>query len=315
MFKNYLRIQPAPIQLLIFLTFWFVLMLLSVYLQQVYIMMETGIGSDGLMAFLEKDLYQHPNLIFVSNALFQCFTFLLPAVIYAYLADPKPVQYLGGRAPGNRLQPFWVIFLGIVLIFFISPMGQWLKEIDMGSASKALDEQREKMILSYLNSGNAWSALRSVLLIAVIPACCEEIFFRGIVLKFAHTFLKRWWLSITVSALLFAAFHTSISEFVPIFFAGVILGTIYYLTSSIWMSILLHLIFNGLQVVGSMYSNPQMEKSLTQTGTLAVLFGIAAALVAAFLYLMYRSRTPLPEQWGVVLPKDKEPGWDMNTGQ
>jgi membrane protease YdiL (CAAX protease family) len=310
MFKNYLRIQPAPIQLFIFLTFWCALMLLGLFLQPLYIKAVTGVGTDHLQAFLENGMYNYPNVIFVSNALFQV---LLPAIIYAYLSDPQPVKYLGGIAPGKKTQPFWVVILAIGLIFSISPLGTWLKEIDLGSTSKALDEQREKFIMSYLSSGNAWTILRSILLIAVVPAFCEEIFFRGVLMKFAHTLFKKWWLSIIISSLLFAAFHTSISEFVPIFLAGIILGSVYYLTSSIWMSILLHLLFNGLQVVLGVYSNPQMEKSLEQQGTLLGVFGVAAVVVVICLFMLNKARTPLPATWSVVKPEVKEQDWDMNA--
>jgi membrane protease YdiL (CAAX protease family) len=313
MFKNYLRIHPTPIQLFIFLTFWCALMLLGLFLQPLYIKAATGIGSDQLQAFLEKDMYNHPNVIFVSNALFQVFTFLLPAIIYAYLADPQPVKYLGGTLPGKKTQPFWVIILAIGLIFLIAPLGTWLKEIDLGKTSKALDEQREKFIMSYLSSGNVWTILRSILLIAIVPAFCEELFFRGVLMKFAHTLFKKWWLSIIISSLLFAAFHTSISEFVPIFLAGIILGSVYYLTSSIWMSILLHLLFNGLQVVLGMYSNPQMEKSMEQQGTLLSVFGIAAVIVGVCLFMLNKGRTPLPANWSVVKPEVKEQEWDVNA--
>lgn len=306
MFKNYLRIHPAPIQLFIFLTFWCALMLLGLFLQPLYIRYATGIGADQLQSFLKKDMFNYPNVIFVSNALFQVFTFLLPAITYAYLADPQPVKYLGGTASGKKIQPFWVAILAIGLIFFISPLGTWLKEIDLGATSKAIDEQREKMILSYLSSGNAWTTLRSILLIAIIPAFCEEIFFRGVLMKFTHTLFKKWWLSIIISSLLFAAFHTTISEFVPIFLAGIILGSVYYLTSSLWMSILLHLLFNGLQVVFGMYSNPQMEKSLEQQGTLLGVFGIAVVIVGACLFMLNKARTPLPANWSVVVSEEKE---------
>lgn len=313
MFKNYLRIQAAPIQLFIFLTFWCALMLLGLFLQPLYIKAVTGVGADQLQAFLENGMFNYPNVIFVSNALFQLFTFLLPALIYAYLADPQPVKYLGGTAPGKKIQPFWVVILAVGLIFFLSPLGTWLKEIDLGSTSRALDEQREKFIMSYLSSGNAWTILRSILLIAVVPAFCEEIFFRGVLMKFAHTLFKKWWLSIIISSLLFAAFHTSISEFVPIFLAGIILGSVYYLTSSIWMSILLHLLFNGLQVVLGMYADPEMEKSLGQQGTLLIVFGIAALIVAVCLFMLNKARTPLPATWSVVTPEVKEQEWDINA--
>lgn len=306
MFKKYLRIQPAPVQLIIFLTFWFVLMMLSIYLNQFYITRITGIKTSDLPDFLENGLYKAPDIIFVSNALFQVFAFLFPALIYAYLADPQPIKYLGGVGPGKKVQPLWVMIMAVALIFFVSPLGQWLKALDLGSASKSLDERREKMILSYISSGNAWTMIRSVFLIAVIPAFCEELFFRGLLMKFTYSILKRWWISILVSALIFAAFHTSVSEFVPILIAGIILGTVYYLTSSILMNVLLHLLFNGLQVIAGMSSDPNMEQSLAQQSTLILLFAVATIIVGFCLFMLHRARTPLPYSWNVYVPEEKE---------
>jgi uncharacterized protein len=272
----------------------------------------TGISASQLPAFVENGIYKMPNLVFASNALFAVFAFLLPALVYAYLADPQPIKYLGGRAPGKGIQTFWVMLLALSLIFFISPLAEWLKQIDLGSASRELDEQRSKFLFAYMASGNAWTVVKSLFLIALLPALCEEVFFRGLLMKFGYSIFKKWWLAITVSALVFAAFHTSISEFVPIFIAGVILGTVYYLTSSLWMNILLHLVFNGLQLLLGIYTNPELEHSMTQTSTLIIIFCVAGLITAIGLYMLNRARTPLPNKWSIVLQPEPEEEWDMD---
>jgi membrane protease YdiL (CAAX protease family) len=313
MFKKYLRIQPAPVQLIIFLAFWSILLLLSQLALPFYFRISLGITTDQLEQFIKTDMYNYPGVIFVSNAIFQVGTFLLPALLYAYLADPEPVAYLGIKKPQKPIQLFWVVLLAISLIFFVSPLAAWLKEIDLGSTSKALDEQRDKIIASYLSGGNTWTSIRSIFLIAVIPAICEELFFRGMLMKVAHSFVPKWWFSISVSALVFAAFHTSISEFVPIFIAGIILGMTYYLTSSLWLSILLHLVFNGIQAIGGIYSNSEMNKQLESGSNIAIIFGIAAALVVFCLYFLFKNKTILPQNWSIVLRDAEEEKWDMDA--
>src|ERR1700748_1197609 len=96
MFKKYLRIQPISIQLIIFLSFWSVLLLLGQFALPFYFRLSLGITADKLPQFIEKDMYGYPNIIFISNAIFQVMTFLLPAFVFAYLADAKPIAYLGG---------------------------------------------------------------------------------------------------------------------------------------------------------------------------------------------------------------------------
>lgn len=303
MFKNYLRIQPAPVQLLIFISFWCALMLLGMFIAPMYIRSAAGIAPDQMARFVEQDMYRFPNIVFVSNALFQLTSFLIPALVFAYLADPSPRRYLGGVAPGRHIQIPVAILLAPCLIFALGPVAEGMKQLDLGNTSRALDEQRDKFIQAYLRSGSAWTTIKSILLIAVLPAFCEELFFRGLVMKFAYSFFRRWWLSVILSAAVFSFFHSSISEFLPIFLAGVVLGWVYYLTGSIWTSILLHLAFNATQALAAIYGSQELDTALDQPAAMLAVFGIATALTAAGLYILYRKRTPLPDGWSVAVPE------------
>jgi len=306
MFKKYLRIQPPPVQLVIMLAFWFLLFLLGSAGMMYYISIAFRVPSGQLDKFMQGELYNHLNVVFTTQALFQVATFLVPALLYAYLADPRPGAYLGLKKPDKPVQTILVLLLGICLIFFVSPLSSWLKEMDLGSTSKELDAQREKFIDAYLSGGNVWTTIRNVILIAVVPAFCEEFFFRGLIMKFAHSFVPKWWFSIGISALVFAASHTTISEFVPIFIAGIILGTIYYLTSSLWLAVLLHLIFNASQALLGIYSTPAIDKALENNQIVVTLFIIASLLVTAALFLVFKNKTPLPRNWSVYVPEGKE---------
>lgn len=305
MFKKYLRIQPPAIQLCIFLAFWSLLLMLGQYATVAYFKLSLGIGSEQMADFIENGMYQHPNVVFVSNALFQILTFLAPALLYAYLADPQPAAYLGIRQPLKPIQVLLAAILGFSLVFFVAPLGGWIKELNLGETSRVLDEQREANLNAYLAKGNWLISLRSIFLIAVIPAICEEFFFRGMLMKMAHSFVKKWWFSIGFSALIFAAFHTSLSEFVPIFFAGVALGVVYYLTSSIWLNVLAHLLVNAIQVLLNMYSSPQLESSLDNNMNV-IIFIIASLIVSAALYFLFKNKTPLPQNWTIFQPEVAE---------
>lgn len=275
-------------------------MLLSLFIQPLYIKAAAGISSAQMEHFLENDIYRYPNLIFVSNALFQVFSFLVPALVYAYLADPSPRAYLGLVKPARAIGIAGIIVMTFGLLCFTGAIAEWTAQLDLGQSSKELDRQREGFINAYLNAGSGWAVLRSILLIALVPAICEELFFRGVILKFAQSMFRRWWLSIGVSAFLFTLFHASVSEFLPIFIAGVVLGWVYYITGSMWMSILLHLLFNGIQALVGIYATPAMEKSLEGAGPTVIAFAIGAVLLAGSIFFLYRKRTPLPDSWSVA---------------
>ena len=73
---------------------------------------------------------------------------------------------------------------------------------------------------------------------------CEEWFFRKLLLDRACIYGEK--LAIFVSALLFACYHTSVYQFFYAFFVGLILGYLYLRTGKLWVTVLMHAVFNLL---------------------------------------------------------------------
>lgn len=87
--------------------------------------------------------------------------------------------------------------------------------------------------------------------LALIPAVCEELFFRGYLLTALRSGMASQ-LAIAMSAVLFGLFHVFVMDslfferFVPSTFLGLILGWVCYRTGSVLPGMLLHTIHNGL---------------------------------------------------------------------
>jgi sodium transport system permease protein len=82
--------------------------------------------------------------------------------------------------------------------------------------------------------------------LALTPALCEETFFRGLMLSG----LRRWgpWAAIGTTALLFGLLHLSIYRLLPTFLLGLVLGYAVWRSRSLYCSILIHALNNGLAV-------------------------------------------------------------------
>ncbi len=298
MFKSYIRTQPAAVQLMILLSFWSALKLLFLLLMP-FLLTRAGISMENYA----NELFNHPNLVLTLNMLNSVFTFLLPAAVFVYLADPKPLQYLGLEKPQQGRLVALVTGMALVLIPVAGILGGWIKDLNLGNFSADLDEQRMKMLEQYIGSGSIATMLLNVVLIGLVPAICEEVFFRGVVQRFAHTWLKKWWLSVGVSALIFAFAHASISEFIPITIAGFVLGWVYYRTGNLWLAILLHFLHNGLQVVLAYVSSGSGE--LDSASWISVLvFSIAALILLVCLQQLQKTNRPLPSGWSVVYKEE-----------
>lgn len=89
------------------------------------------------------------------------------------------------------------------------------------------------------------------LLLFVIVAFTEEIAFRGYILNNLMQGMNKW-IALTISAVLFALFHSSndnvsIIALLNIFVAGFLLGINYVFTKNLWFAILLHFSWNFFQ--------------------------------------------------------------------
>jgi len=80
--------------------------------------------------------------------------------------------------------------------------------------------------------------LLSLLIIAISPGVCEEIMFRGTMMRAYEGLGKR--MAIICSAILFGIFHLNLQNLIGPIFLGLILATIVYKTNSIYASILGH---------------------------------------------------------------------------
>lgn len=95
----------------------------------------------------------------------------------------------------------------------------------------------------------------TVILIVFVVPCVEEILFRGLV----QTWLRRYLsvsAAISIASLIFALFHFSTSQganngelLVSLFVLACFLGFVYERQQSLWASIGLHSIFNGVSVL------------------------------------------------------------------
>ena len=87
---------------------------------------------------------------------------------------------------------------------------------------------------------------KDIILVAVLPAFCEEVLHRGILLQGTkHSGFKR---AIILSALCFALIHLNISQFFFAFVVGIIIGFVSVVSKNIWTAIIIHFTTNALSV-------------------------------------------------------------------
>ena len=109
--------------------------------------------------------------------------------------------------------------------------------------------EMEAQLRTWFNAEYPQNFLPALLIFAVLPAFVEELVFRGGLMKkliiVSHGKLH---FGVVVSSLIFAAVHMQPWNLLPMIALGMILGYVYHFTKDIRLSMLLHFLYNGIQI-------------------------------------------------------------------
>ena len=142
---------------------------------------------------------------------------------------PKAADLVGGA----------LVALGMFSIILVVSMGMMkLFPESTGNVETAFSD---------IMSGNRLAVL---LVIALAPAVCEEMLFRGVIL---HALKARYRMpaAIAVTAVLFGLFHMSLVKFLPTGLLGLALCILVWKTGSIYPAMLMHFINNAISVAAN----------------------------------------------------------------
>jgi uncharacterized protein len=173
--------------------------------------------------------------------------FGLPALAFSKLKTGSWVRYSGIQ---NRF-PALLILLVPLLVISAYPMINLSYFINQhaffANWMKSAQEEYE-LLTNALMSGTSVSIyLINLFTIAIFPAIAEEWFFRGTMQPLLRE-RTNMHVAIIVTAVIFSLIHFEFSGFLPRVCLGLLLGYIYQISGSLWVSIWAHLFNNGLEV-------------------------------------------------------------------
>jgi membrane protease YdiL (CAAX protease family) len=125
---------------------------------------------------------------------------------------------------------------------------------------------------------------KALIIFAVVPGICEEVFYRGVILQGFRRGLGNWQ-AITVTSFLFAVMHMSPYRFFPQFAMGIMAGWLRVRTGSLVAPIVLHIGHNALLVIAGYVLGAQASWVVVAIGA------VACAILA---YAFWGPRRPAP---------------------
>ncbi len=312
---RYFRAYPWAFQLLLFLLMMFTFLSGSRAIVLSVLTKMTGFTLEQLAAVGPASPAAMVSVAIWVQGILNLAIFFMPAYLFAYLSTPRPGEFLGLRKPGKSIQPLLVVLVMIGATPLFQGIESIIGKINFGAAVKAEQEANDNMMMAFLNISSFASFIKIFVIMAIVPALGEEIFFRGVMMRFARQRSRNMVMPVIFTAVLFSLSHTNIYGYLSIFLAGVLLAVIYNVTGSLWCSILGHMSFNGLQVI-LMYAstrNAGVKHFLEQSSTLYLMVAGGAVLFGVSFYLLLKNKTPLPANWSDnFTPEELEKeNWDL----
>ena len=188
----------------------------------------------------------------VIHVINQVVGYFLSACLVAFLLHRRPAYLLGFHGSIRARQAGLVILITAIALLVGTALSYINHQVPIPADWKLRFDKMEtdynQQAQAILNLKNTGDYIIALLVMAVVPAICEETLFRGGLQNFLTRSARNYWVGVVVVSLLFSVAHFSFYGFLFRFFLGMVLGLIYQYTGRLWLAILAHFLNNALAV-------------------------------------------------------------------
>ena len=178
------------------------------------------------------------KLVFTGLAITQLFLAVIPLLCGYYLKTDFKKTFSLYKPRGRHVVGAVIFWIGL---FFVSN-GLANLLMPLSPYNKEVNEQLSAALIH----DNLWINL---LVVAVLPAICEELLFRGIIYKGIENNGKSMKRAIILSGILFGFMHMDFIRMIPTALLGIGFAYVLYRSRSIFLCMLMHFLNNGFIVI------------------------------------------------------------------
>ena len=207
-----------------------------------------GIPLEDLPLVLSQPESTYAHALIWMNNITQLVGFALPVALFFLLFGGDSIHNLQLRNAGIflLLAPLLILSASPLIDFsafvngLLIPENSWLER-----TFKPTEELAEQMTSLFLDPNSNVPLFVSFLSIAIIPAICEELVFRGVMLPLLAKITRNIHAAVWITAMLFSLIHVQFYGFLPRMIMGALLGYFVVWSGSLWTSILAHFVNNA----------------------------------------------------------------------
>ncbi|HPE40117.1 MAG TPA: CPBP family intramembrane metalloprotease [Bacteroidales bacterium] len=235
--------------------------------------------------------------------------FFFPAYLYLFLeknnfskTPKKPVIFTSKKPFKDQSKS--IIITGILsffIILVIGLIGEWNQQIHFPDSlhkielwMRSMEDSNQETISLLTAAPNIGNLLLNLIFMAILPAICEEIFFRGVLQQTLISLFKNRHIAILVTAIIFSTIHFQFFGFFPRLLLGIYLGYLTVWSGSLLLPVIAHFFHNAVSLIITFMSEKAIphseELNISDLPGIALLFVISASIISIGIYNLYKDQ-------------------------
>lgn len=241
--------------------------------------------------------YHNPQVVKALKWIQACSSiglFIAPAWQFSRALEKEPLDFL----KLNRKTPVTEIVLSVFIPLVFMPFISWLiyansflhlppAYAQLEQTLKTAEEAAAQLTGAFLQADSLSVLVINLIIVALLPAIGEELFFRGALQNFVRLTFKNKHIAVWLVAMLFSAAHGQFYGFIPRLLLGAVLGYAYLYTGNLWLTVIMHFVNNAFAVICAYTPIKQQLPAILQDGYVfeAWYINTASALLGVLLVI------------------------------
>lgn len=244
--------------------------LICAFVSQVLVLMIYALASGDAAGVLNSSINmgsangQHSGLFHWLLGASSVGTFLLPVLVLQFIERKSPINYL----PFAVHKSGWLFLIAVLFLFAFNPLlslvSAWNMDMQLPESWSAIqdwmrakEDEMARLTGNLVMNDSISNLMINLLVIAVLPAIAEELYFRGALQNILGRWIANKHVVIWLTAIIFSAIHVQFFGFLPRMFLGAMFGYMLVYSKTLWIPILAHLVNNASVVIVAFYYHKQ----------------------------------------------------------
>jgi membrane protease YdiL (CAAX protease family) len=271
-----------------------------------FLLLLTGLILAGGLITLIESLFStgeegRLTMIYAQTLVQSLLAIAAPPLLMASLTEKDPARYL--RLTGNGRMGRDVIFALVIYLSsypFVSFLSQWNSQMvlpesfrELERTLRAMEDMAMETTNLILSVDTLGGLLLNLLVVALLAAVTEELFFRGALQQLLHRWFGNGDVAVWITAVIFSLIHFQFYGFLPRVLLGALLGYLFLYSRNLWIPILFHFVNNATVILFHFFWGDDTwfrELEPLPVTIPYLMAAITGALVTLLLFRFYRKK-------------------------